>query len=218
MYFNLIYRLFLILFIAFSFMFFQVSESHAEDKYHPLEKYRVEYNSKGFFTGNKTFCSRDWGKEVVEYKLGKVITQEGKTKVENKKVITKVEGDTQWIITIDLDTNTGQKLKNPMYAQMKEFMKGKSPEELKTKMLEGMGGKIVGKKEVAGLECTVWNLEVIDTCITEDSLNLENSSPSNDIYEVATKVEKDKTCSDEEFSTGDAVIEEIEALKPKSNG
>ena len=97
-----------------------------------------------------------------------------------------------------------------MFAQMKKFIEGKKPQEVKTAMLQSMGGKITGKKNILGLTCNVWSLDVINTCITDDSLNLENSSPSNDIYEVAVKVDKKSTCSDEEFSVGDAIIEEVE--------
>lgn len=189
--------------------------SFAEEKHHPINKYTVEYNAKGFYTGTKKFCSRNWGNEVVEFKLGKITTPDGKVIIENKKVITKIEGDSQWIISINLDTNTGKKLKNPMYAQISKLMEGKSPGEKKKFMLQSMGGKITGKKTILGLECNIWKLDVINTCITDDSLNLENSSPTNDIYEVAVKVDKNKTCTDEEFGVGDAVIEEIEAAMPK---
>ena len=194
-----------------TFLFFADTNSFAADKHHPLEKYKVEYSTKGFFTGKKTYCSKNWGKDVVEYRLGKIINEKGKTIIENKKVITKIQGDEQWIITVDLDSNTGKKVKNPMFPQMKKFMEGKTPEQVKTEMLKGMGGKVTGKKNIAGLSCSIWSLDVIDTCITDDSLNLENSSPSNDIYEVAVSVDKNGTCTDKEFGTGDAVIEEVKA-------
>lgn len=65
----------------------------------------------------------------------------GNSVKKNEKVITMIENGDQWIITINLDDNTGTKMKNPIYKGLTAGMEGKSPKEFSEQFMKQMGGQ-----------------------------------------------------------------------------
>jgi hypothetical protein len=175
---------------------------------HPLKNYSVNYELGGNTTGSKQQYSLDYGRTIcwIEKSETSII---GNSQKRNVKVITYVKDGDQWIISIELDKNTGTKMKNPMYKAITGGMKGKTPQEI----MKQMGGKVVGEKTVNGEKCKEWTLMGgASTCVTEDQIVVESKADMAgiSITEVATEVNRNDPGPKGICSVGDAKIEEID--------
>ncbi len=188
--------------------------SHAqEQKYHPLESYTVKYRIEGNSAGEKTEYSGDWGKKLCWVEVSEVRVPGGPPLKINEKVITSIAGGEQWIVKINLDDNTGTKVRNPMFPEIYKRIKGKDPREFTEEFMTNMGAKRVGEKTVGGEKCTEWKIgEGAGTCITEDLVKLESSLALEKISVKETAVEVKRNAPEPEgiCETGSAVITETE--------
>lgn len=186
--------------------------SHAqEQKYHPLESYTVKYSIEGNSTGEKTEYSGDWGRTLCWTEVVQVKRAGGTPVRINEKVITRITGGEQWIIKINLDDNTGTKVKSPAFPEIYNRIKGKDPAEFTKELITSSGAKRVGEKTAGGEKCTEWELsEGARTCITEDLVRVESSLVLGDISvkETAVEVKRSVPESDGICGVGSAVITE----------
>jgi len=140
----------------------------------------------------------------------------GNSVKKNEKVITVVEDGDQWIITVDLNNNTGTKMKNPMYRGIAGSMKGKDPKEYSEAIMKQMGGQVKGEKTIIGEKCTEWTLMGgATTCVTEDLITVESAAnmAGISISEVATEIKRNDPGPKGICELGDAKIEEIDLSK-----
>ncbi|MGH7884894.1 MAG: hypothetical protein ACRENO_04265 [Thermodesulfobacteriota bacterium] len=186
------------------------SNLHALDKFHSYENYKTTYKLEGVKTGEKIFCSRNWGNEKVQIERVAINISPNETKKNNQKVITKIIDGEQWIYSINLDDNTGTKAKNPSFPALKESIKGKDPAEFGKFFLKQLGGEIIGKKEILGIKCDIWKISVLQTCVSDKGIALETRSDNPKLVETATSIDTANTCSQDQFDVGDAKIKEID--------
>ena len=194
--------------------------SHAqEQKYHTLESYTVKYRIEGNSMGEKTEYSGDWGRTLCWTEVVQVKRADGTPVRINEKVITRITGGEQWIIKINLDDNTGTKVKSPAFPEIYKRIKGKDPAEFTKELITSSGAKRVGEKTAGGEKCTEWELgEGAGTCITEDLVRVESSLVLGDISVKETAVEVKRNVPEPEgiCGTGAAVITETD-IKEKTD-
>jgi len=197
------------IFIIFLFaVSFAANSQAADQNMHPLKNYSVNYELGGNTTGSKQQYSLDYGRTICWIEKSETSIM-GNSQKRNVKVITYVKDGDQWIISIELDKNTGTKMKNPMYKAITGGMKGKTPQEI----MKQMGGKVVGEKTVNGEKCKEWTLMGgASTCVTEDQIVVESKADMAgiSISEVATEVNRNDPGPKGICSVGDAKIEEID--------
>ena len=187
-----------------------------EQKYHPLESYTVKYKIEGNSAGEKTEYSGDWGRTLCWVETSQAKVPEGGTIRVNEKVITKIEGGDQWIIKINLDDNTGTKMKNPMFPEIFKRIKGKDPKEFTQEFMTNMGAKQIGEKVVSGEKCEEWVIgEGAKTCITDDVVRVESSLVLEGVSIKETAVEVKRNAQEPAgiCGTGSAVITEKDMNK-----
>lgn len=189
-----------------------------EQKYHPLESYTVKYRIEGDSAGEKTEYSGDWGSTLCWTEVAQVKRAGGAPFRINEKVITRITGGEQWIIKINLDDNTGTKVRSPVFPEIYKRIKGKDPAEFTKELMTSSGAKRVGEKTAGGEKCTDWELgEGARTCITDDLVRVESSLVLGDISvkETAVEVKRNVPEPADICGTGTAVISETD-LKEKT--
>jgi hypothetical protein len=185
----------------------------AEQKFHPLKNYSVEYKLEGITVGTKNHYSQKWGNLVCWVEVSETTMPGGSAVKRNEKIITYVKDGEQWIVTINLDDNTGTKMKNPMFATIAAGMKSKSPEEFSEEFMTRMGGKVVGEKVVNGEKCKEWTLMGgANTCITPDQISVETSANMAGITmkETAVKVKRNDSGPSGICDIGDSKLKEMD--------
>ncbi|MEW6143874.1 MAG: hypothetical protein AB1598_02535 [Thermodesulfobacteriota bacterium] len=195
--------------------------SHAqEQKYHPLESYMVKYKVEGNSTGEKTEYSGEWGRTLCWTETTEVKIPDGDPFRINEKVITRITGGEQWIIKIDLDKNTGTKVKNPMFPEIYKRIKGKDPAEFTKEFMANTGAKPGVEKTVGGEKCREWDIgEGARTCLTGDLVRVESSLVLEklSVKETAVDVKRNVPEPADICGTGGAVITET-AIQEKPGG
>ncbi len=201
------------IFIVSSFLVLSFSTTvNAQQKMHPLKNYSVNYELGGNAKGSKKQSSQNYGSKQCWIEVSETSIM-GNTVKKNQKVITEIKDGEQWIITIDLDKNTGTKMKNPMYRAIAARMEGRDPKEFGEAMMKQMGGQIKGEKTVNGEKCTEWTMMAgAFACITEDQIMVESGANMAGISmsEVATEVKRNDPGPKGICSVGNAKIEEID--------
>jgi len=201
------------IFIVSSFLVLSFSTTvDAQQKMHTLKNYSVNYELGGNAKGSKQYYSQDYGRTQCWVEKSEISIM-GNTINKNEKVITYIKDGDQWITTIEIDKNTGTKMKNPMYKSISEGIKGKNPKEFSEEFMKQLGGKVVGEKTVNGEKCTEWALMgAATTCITKDQITVESIANMAGISmsEVATKVKRNDPGPKDICSVGNAKIEEID--------
>lgn len=190
-----------------------------EQKYSPIQSYEAEYKIEGNSTGQKTEYSGDWGRTLCWVEVSEAKLPEGPPVKINEKVITKIEGGEQWIVQINLDNNTGTRVKNPMFPEIYKRIKGKDPKVFTTEFMTKAGAKKVGEKTVAGEKCSEWEIgKGARTCLTDDLIRVESSLVLENlsIKETAVEIKRNVSNPPDICSTGSAVITETDISK-KSN-
>ena len=182
-----------------------------EQKYHPLESYEVKYKIEGNSTGEKTEYSGDWGRTLCWMEVSEVKLPEGAPAKINEKVITKIEGGEQWIVQINLDDNSGTRVRNPMFPEIYKRIKGKDPQVFTKEFMTNAGAKPIGEKTVGGEKCTEWVLgKGATTCLTDDLVRVESSLVLDKltVKETAVELKRNVPAPPDICSVGNAVITE----------
>ncbi len=201
-------------FLTIIFSTFLVN-ADSQQKMHELENYYVTYDISGNVEGSKQHASQDYGRKLCWIEKSE-INVSGNTVKKNEKVITFLEDGEQWIITINLDDNTGTRMKNPMYKELSARMKGKSPKEFIEQFMKQMGGKITGEKTVNDEKCTEWTLMGgATTCVTDDLIAVESGADMAgiSIKEVATDVKRNYTGPEGICDIKNAKIKQVDLVQ-----
>lgn len=173
-------------------------ESEPGQVFHEVEDYTIKYKLEGAREGERIVYSQDWGRCVTE------ITG-------NQKIIASMENGKQYVTSINLDSNTGTKMANPIYQSLLESLNAKTPKEFNFAILEKMGGKVVGEKTILGNKCEVWEMAegAQKTCLTEDGIILESESniSGTERRQIVTEVIRGSTEGVDACDPGDAKIE-----------
>jgi hypothetical protein len=194
-----------------------VLPSHAEEqKFHPLESYTVKYKIEGNTNGEKTLYSKDWGRTLCWTEVSESNMPGVGTVKKNEKVVTTITDGEQWIYSVNLNDNTGTKMKNPLFAEIYTGIKGKDPKVFSEEFMTKMGGKVVGEKVVGSEKCKIWDISGgAKACVTDDLITVESSVDMTGIYvkETAVEVKRNSPEPDGICNLGDAKIVEMDIKK-----
>ncbi|MDG2002262.1 MAG: hypothetical protein P8J20_02930 [Novosphingobium sp.] len=160
-------------------------------KFHPLEKFCIEYENTGLMSGKSIHCQRKWGAESYAIEDTKIEVG-GMTQQQKSHNIT--IGD--MIYAINPETMTGTKTKNPLFEQLAKS----NPEELAKSIMASMQLEDTGEdKQVAGESCNVLKSPMgIGGCYTDTMVALEVSAMG--LNRVATSVDLDSGGDDANYS------------------
>jgi hypothetical protein len=137
----------------------QTPESNSPKfKRYNIEKGIVEYELSGSRTGKEILYFDNWGMREATFTNAE-ISISGFSIKENK--ITILDGE--WTYNIDLDKKTGSKIKTPLLEELIKAAGDKDLGEFGEEMLKKMGGKKIGKDEVLGKTCDIWEIQNLNT-------------------------------------------------------
>jgi hypothetical protein len=149
----------------------QVLANDETPRLHPTEAACISYETSGpMISGTMTRCHRDYAYEQYEIQNTEIGIA-GMTQQQNQHTITIGE----WIYAINLQTNTGTKTANPMYAGLVSALEGSSTEEMSAMFMSAMGMTATGAvKTVADTNCNVYtSAQLGSVCMTDGGLMLE---------------------------------------------
>lgn len=163
---------------------------------HPLDKACVTYEMTGqMMSGGTTRCHRDYGYEQYEIQET-TVGFAGVTQTQRQHVI--IIGET--IYSINLDTNSGTKTQNPMYASVTAALQNSSPDQMSQQFFDAMGLTPNGEtKTIAGASCAVYTSAMMGTvCMTDNGLMLEQDFMGSG--QIATSVNVGDGGDDENYT------------------
>ena len=161
-----------------------------------VEAVCIDYETSGDMqNGTSTRCHRDYAYEQYEIQ-NLTMGFGGFSQSTNQHTI--AIGPT--IYVIDLSTNTGTRMTNPMYDQIVNATQNADPEDFVDTFLTAMGYTATGtSKTIADTTCNVYNSPMLGTlCLTEEALMLEQSIMGNTT--VATSVSMGDGGSDDNYT------------------
>ena len=159
----------------------------------------IKYEITGTKTGTEVVYYDDWGRREAKYT--KTTMQLMGTTV-TRNTLTLLEDNGQWINTIDLNTRTGLRIKNPRY---KEYAV-KSQIELENiaeTRLRDMGALKEEVERVAGKNCEVWEKKYTGekTCTWKGIILKKRTGDSlTRTTTVATEIIEGVTIPEEKFT------------------
>lgn len=142
-------------------------------KLHPAKAACIDYELSGQMqSGTVQRCHRDYGYEQYEIR-DVTINVAGFGQTQREHVIT--IGDR--IYTIDLTTDTGTRMRNPMYDKMVAALEDDDATAAATLWLSELGFTANGDtKQIAGHKCRVYESSMAGTvCLTDEMLMLEQT-------------------------------------------
>lgn len=142
-----------------------VSADNSLSRLYPFERATIKYALTGLQTGTQTTYVKEWGAVQAQH-VDSRISMMGYERPFNSRIISTPE----WVYTIDLVTNSGMRIANPMKNVMASGER--DPEEIAKQMMAAMGGVKVGKDSHAGEACTIWEIKAASTkmCLRDDNL------------------------------------------------
>lgn len=119
----------------------------------------IEYKYEGSMKGKETLYFDDYGTKEVKFTESEM-TMMGMTQKTNAITIM----DKDWVYSINLDTKTGTKMKNPA-KEIFESLKNdeKKIQKFGEEMMIQFGGKRIGNEKVLGKDCEVWEIAQFGT-------------------------------------------------------
>ncbi len=139
------------LFLLFSFF---TNDPYQEFKRYGIKSGIIEYELSGAQSGKETIYFDDWGYREAKYTEAE-LSFGGFSQKTN--TLTILEG--KMIYTIDLSTNTGTKMENPLFAGLKD----EDLQEMGKQMMEQMGGEKTGTETFLDRTCEVWEIKQMGT-------------------------------------------------------
>ncbi len=176
-----------------------------------IESGKVEYKMEGNNEGTKTMYWDDWGRKEAKITNAEMSFMGFTT---TQKQLEILEGF--WQYTINLENNTGTKMKNTMLQNMSDNYKGDNMGEMGEEMLIQMGGEKTGTGTILGKNCDIWEISIMggNTKIwvwNYVPLKLESSALGTDIREEAISIETNISVPAGTFEVpADATISEVE--------
>lgn len=172
-------------------------------KRYPQEKGMIEYQVSGHRVGTETLYFDSYGWREAKFKDATMEMFGMKTE---EKQIEILQGAMQY--NIDLKTNTGSVMENPLLKGLAEDAKDKNLSTIGEKMLIDMGGELTGEEEIAGKKCKVYKVESLATTAwVWEGLTLKTKSNfmGVDMEMVAIKVDIGVDIPEEKFAVPDDV-------------
>jgi hypothetical protein len=160
---------------------------------------RITYQISGSSSGSSTVIIKG-EKKVIKNNI--VQTRPDGTKVEVNTYIIQ-NGDKQY--TLDIKTNTGSIITNPLYAQLKALTSEQRKDRLIKEIIQNKDEttpKPETQEQIAGQKCDVYSGSITKTCLWQGiPLKTIASLPDYGIntQTIATKIELNPTISDSEF-------------------
>lgn len=185
-------------------------------KRYNIESGIIEYELSGFTKGKQTIYFDNWGMREATYSINETkIT--GITSKTNTLVIT----DGEWVYNIDLDAKTGTKSKNIKYEDILKYSKDKKIKDISEQTMKDMGGEKIGKEELLGKMCDIWEIKKIKTKIwiwKGITLKSATNMAGMNMDMVATKfAESLKIPSDKFKKPSDVKITDIPVMKEEDD-
>jgi hypothetical protein len=149
-----------ILFLVFSMLSSIVIAQTATYKRYEAKSGKVNFELTGTQKGNSTLYFDDYG--MIEASYENTVLEMFGIKQETNTV-TFLDG--YWQYTVDLNSNTGTKMKNTMLESIAENADNGDVVEVGKEMLVSMGGEKIGNEEFLGKPCEVWMIESMGTKI-----------------------------------------------------
>ena len=190
----------------FIFLIISIAISAQDFKPYQFKSGKVVYESTGAMTGTSTMIFDDYG--MLEAKISNTVMDiMGIKQKHNNKEIMKGK----WVYTIDLATNKGTKIENPLYAM---FPNGVDAKEVGEEMMKKMGGKKIGTETINGKECDIWEIQQLMSKIwvwKSIPVKTEVNMMGMNITQIATSIDMDIEVSPDEFKIPENV--EIKEMK-----
>jgi hypothetical protein len=168
-------------------------------KKYPYKSGIIKYEWKGFMEGEQTVYFDDYG--YLEATYQKTVSEVMGFSTETNE-ITIVRGAEQ--ITIDLETKTAVKIKNPVLESFEENP-NREWEEVAKEMMKSLNFKKVGTEKIIGKNCDVY--EGMGKVWIWNGLNLktETKSMGIDATVTATEIKLDVTVPSEKFEIPEGI-------------
>jgi len=166
-------------------------------KYH-IKSGIIEYEVSGASKGKEVVYFDDYGIKEAKYSNQEIEMMGIKQKT-NQIVIS----DSKNIYTLDVETKTGTKMKNPLLGSMPE---DKNLEELGKEIMTNMGGKVIGSETLLGKNCEIWEVSQLSAKIwvwNTIPLKTEVNMMGLKITSTATKFEPNASVPKEKFAVPD---------------
>lgn len=183
--------------ISFLFMSVFIFAQSNQIRYH-IKSGIIEYDVSGASTGTETVYFDDYGIKEAKYS-NQEINMMGIQQKTNQIIIS----NSEYIFTLNVDTKTGTKMKNPLPGFLPD---DKNLEELGKEIMTNMGGKIVGSETLLGKTCDIWEVEQLSAKIwvwNTIPLKTEVNMMGMNITSVAKKFEPNANIPGEKFKVPD---------------
>jgi outer membrane lipoprotein-sorting protein len=127
-------------------------------KRYGVEQGMVEYELSGAKTGKQSLYFIDWGMKEAKYETGEIKMMSITVKENRLNIL-----DGEWTYGIDLDKNTGTKMKTPLLEELVENSKSGDLTDVGEDMLKKMGGRKIGQENILGKNCDIWEVKSVGT-------------------------------------------------------
>lgn len=117
--------------------------------------------------------------------------------------------DGEWTYNIDLDKKSGSKIKTQLLYELIETAGDKDLGELGEEMLIRMGGKKIGKDEMLGKTCDIWELQSLNTrswVWNWITLKTEAKLMGITVIKTATKIDANASIPEEKFKIPAGIV------------
>ena len=137
----------------------KTSQEMGDDGYrrYGVESGIIETELTGFQKGTETIYFDNWG--MREAKYSNTVMEIAGMKRETK-IFTLIDGE--WIYNVDLNTNKGTKIKNPMIESIATQTGEKNFMQLGEEVLKKMGASKTGTAVALGKTCDVWEAQAMN--------------------------------------------------------
>lgn len=152
-------------FVAIAMSFSAANADGSLTKFYPFERATIKYALSGLQTGTQTSYIKEWG-AVQTQLVDSNISMMGFERPFKSRIISTPE----WVYNIDLVTNTGTRIANPMTSV---FTSGENdPEVIAERMMASLGASKVGEDSYGGEDCTIWEIPAASTrmCLRDDNV------------------------------------------------
>ena len=164
----------------------------------------VEYTLTGSQEGTKTLYFDDWGMRQAEYTRS-VLNVSGFTKSIN--LVSIIDGEYQYVI--NMDQRSGTKTRNPIIKAIEDLKDQKGFNEFGEQMILNMGGNKIGRDEVLGKDCDIYEIGNTGTRLWVwewITLKSETKSGGLDINVIANKINIGAKVPSSKFDVPDKIV------------
>ncbi len=153
------------------------ASAQAQERFHPLQAYCVEYRISGLQTGTVVECARDYGHERVEIQDLKPAGDDSLPTLHHHVI-----HRARTVVAIDLETREGTRVRHADDGGLLTYVSGRDGAEIANDFGRALGGEPTGERRtIAGQACEVWasNRGGANArwCMSEDGLLLSFRMP-----------------------------------------